>query len=72
MHSLCGGFAFSSGQRVCGMPRSWTLTARSTLVSLEFGAVSMRFSAADAMFAWICVCSEGELVFPNRRSGLVR
>ena len=40
-------------------------------MSLEFGAVSMRFSAADAMFAWICMCSEGGDVFLDLRYGLV-
>jgi len=53
---------------------SWLLTARSTLAlaSLEFGAVSMRFSAADAMFVSMCMCSGDEEVSPDLRFEMVR
>jgi len=40
-------------------------------VSLEFGAVSMRFSAADAMVAWVWMCSGDEEVLPDLRSEFV-
>ena len=72
MHRLCGGFAFTSGQRVLEMRWSWRLTARSTLASLEFGAVSMRFSAADAMFIWMCMFIGDEEVSPDLISEVVR
>jgi hypothetical protein len=41
------------------------------LVSLEFGAASMRFSAAVAMFAWMCMCNVVVGVFSDQRPDLV-